>query len=70
MPIPAERWSRLKTLFAEITDRPEDEWSAAIEEACGDDDVLRAELESLLEVDRRASGSSAKRDLPEVEPQR
>jgi hypothetical protein len=68
MSITAERWSRLKTLFAQITDRPHEEWPAAVEQACGDDHALRAELESLLEGDRRASGFIAKRDLPGIEP--
>lgn len=66
----AERWSRLKMLFAEITDRPPEEWPLAVERACGDDHALRAELESLLDGDRRASGLAAQPALPRFEPLR
>ena len=37
----AERWERMKDLFAQALERPTEERLRFIEEACGDDDDLR-----------------------------
>lgn len=47
-PPPATRWSRIKTLFHEALERPAADRPAYLEEACGGDDELRREVESLL----------------------
>jgi len=44
----AERWSRLKELFAAALDLPRAERDAFLLEACGPDAELRAELAELL----------------------
>jgi non-specific serine/threonine protein kinase/serine/threonine-protein kinase len=44
----ADRWQQIKDLFASALGRPPDERSAFVREACGDDEALRVELESLL----------------------
>lgn len=49
-PLPAERWARVEALFAEALERPQGERSAWLAEACGDDETLRGEVESLLEA--------------------
>ncbi len=49
----AERWQRVRDVFAQVMDLPADERSRFIADACGDDAVLRTEVESLLEHDSR-----------------
>lgn len=43
-----ERWKRLDELFHEVLELPEERRSAFLDEACGDDVELRAELEELI----------------------
>ena len=48
-----ERMRRIEELFGAALDRPVDERDAFLDEACGDDADLRAELEDLLRRDER-----------------
>ena len=43
-----ERWEQIKDLFGSALEREPGERSAFLREACGEDESLRAELESLL----------------------
>lgn len=45
-----ERWSRIKDIFAAALDREPTQRASYVEEACGDDAELRAEVSSLLEA--------------------
>ncbi len=45
---PVERWERTKALFGDCLDAAPDARAALLVERCGDDDALRAEVESLL----------------------
>lgn len=51
----SSQWARLKACFAAIADLPAEHRAAAIDNACGSDAELRAELESLLAIDDRTS---------------
>jgi Tol biopolymer transport system component/tRNA A-37 threonylcarbamoyl transferase component Bud32 len=51
--IPA-RWERIKALFDAALDRPAEERSQFLAEACAEDDALRAEVERLLAEHDRA----------------
>jgi hypothetical protein len=46
-----ERWKRLDELFHQAVDLPKERRDAFLEEACGDDAELRAELEELIASD-------------------
>ena len=50
------RWRRLEEICQGALERPRHERSAYVREACGDDDALRREAESLLERDAQAGG--------------
>ena len=47
-PVSAERWRAIDAIFADAAERPSDERSAFIANACGADAELRSEVESLL----------------------
>lgn len=47
-------WERVKAIFLEAIDRPEEERRAFLAEACAGDEVLKAAVESLLAADHRA----------------
>ncbi len=49
------QWNRVQELFAAAADRPPQQRRAFLDQACGDDAELRAEVESLLEHDQAAS---------------
>ena len=49
-----ERWEQIGRLYAAASELPSESRAAFLRDACGDDDALRAELESLL-----ASGAAA-----------
>ena len=51
-----ERRQAVRRVFMEVADLPGDEREAALANACGDDAVLRAEVEALLQADARAGG--------------
>jgi serine/threonine-protein kinase len=55
-PAPSERFRRLKDLFAEALERPLAERAAFVEEACGADAALAAELRGLLEAHAHDDG--------------
>ena len=55
-PAPSERFRRLKRLFAEALERPPAERDAFIEETCGADAGLAAELRALLEAHANDGG--------------
>lgn len=44
-----ERWQQIKNLFDEVANQPTDKRSSYLEQACGGDEDLRLEVESLLE---------------------
>ena len=48
------RWQRIQSLFEELIDAREDERTARLDSACGDDQELRASVESLLRSDARS----------------
>ena len=54
------RWNRLKHVFQDVLDRPTEERSRFLDHACGDDRLLRAEVESLL-LNLRRAGDFAER---------
>jgi len=49
------QWQQIQELFEAAVDRPPQERRAFLDQACGDDPELRAEVESLLEHDEAAS---------------
>jgi eukaryotic-like serine/threonine-protein kinase len=48
-----ERWRQIDNIFSGAVDLPEREAANFLDSHCGDDPELRAEVEALLEVDRR-----------------
>jgi len=50
----SERWQRIREVFHRAVQRPAEEWPAFLDDACGDDTELRAEVESLLASHREA----------------
>jgi eukaryotic-like serine/threonine-protein kinase len=59
------RWERIQTLFHEVADLPEPEQRVFLKAACGDDDVLAADVLALVEEDARGA-SLLDRDLAQV----
>jgi len=51
-----ERWEQIERLYHDALELPPDGRAAFIDEACGDDQDLRREVESLLDCDERAQG--------------
>ena len=49
--MPDPRWTQLQALFGQAVALPEEERATFLDEACGDDAALRAELEALLRAD-------------------
>src|SRR5262245_28277849 len=43
-----EQWTKVKDLFEAVLDCAPDERSAFLAQACGDDELLRSEVESLI----------------------
>ena len=54
-------WSRVKTVFQSALEQPGDRRSSFVDQACGSDAHLRAEVESLL-IAHDAAGSFAATD--------
>jgi serine/threonine protein kinase len=54
----SEAWGKLKEAFAGALERPADERSAYLDFVCGQDNSLRAELESLLSAYENSNGLS------------
>jgi len=52
--VTAEAWQRIQEVFDRVLAAPPSDRSVVLAEACGGDDALRAEVESLLEFERRA----------------
>ena len=46
-----DRWSRIKAIFQAAVERPAGERAAFLDDAVGNDEVLRREVESLLAAD-------------------
>src|SRR5437763_7444612 len=61
----APSWDRVKEVFQEILERPPHERAAYVLALCGDDAVLRAEVESLLAT-HEAAGSFAEQPAIEL----
>ena len=53
-PTPSQRWKHVATLVGEALERPTHDRAAWLADACGGDDVLRREVESLLVADAGA----------------
>jgi serine/threonine protein kinase/tetratricopeptide (TPR) repeat protein len=53
----SDRWRKAEEIFNQAIDRPEAERDAWLRFACGDDEDLRLEVQSLLESDRAAAGA-------------
>jgi eukaryotic-like serine/threonine-protein kinase len=51
--MPASNWDRVEALFLRAVDLPREQQAAFLDEACGGDAELRAEVDSLLESDRK-----------------
>ncbi|WP_321472209.1 serine/threonine-protein kinase [uncultured Paludibaculum sp.] len=51
-----DRWERIQDLFVAAAGLPSSERRTFLDEACGDDDLLRAEVESLLDAEQGAGG--------------
>ncbi|HEU4954699.1 MAG TPA: serine/threonine-protein kinase, partial [Gemmatimonadales bacterium] len=51
-----ERWREVEELFESAVLRPPEERAAFLDRACGEDDALRREIESLLKADANATG--------------
>ena len=62
------RWERIQSLFHEVADLPEPEQRVFLKAACGDDDVLVADVLALVEEDARGA-SFLDRDLADVAQQ-
>jgi serine/threonine protein kinase/tetratricopeptide (TPR) repeat protein len=62
------RWERIQTLFHEVADLPVPEQRVFLKAACGEDDVLIADVLALVEEDARGS-SLLDRDLAQVAQQ-
>jgi eukaryotic-like serine/threonine-protein kinase len=62
------RFARLQSLFHDAMDRPEAERRTFVGDACGDDDVLRAEVLAMLEESARED-SLLDRDIGEIAQQ-
>ena len=54
MPPTGERWQRIEEVFARAVAAPPEQRAALLDAACGDDEELRAEVETLLAHDARA----------------
>jgi len=55
MTMDTNRWTQIQGLFHEAADLPKDEQRGYLASACGDDDVLLADVLALLEEDARSS---------------
>ena len=55
-----DQWDRVKQIFQSALDRAPRERSAFVREACGEDDRVRAEVESLLGAHQEAGGFAEK----------
>jgi serine/threonine protein kinase len=51
-----ERWVRVKELFEAAVDLDPNQRTALLDKECGDDEILRGEIESLLRSDERTDG--------------
>jgi serine/threonine-protein kinase len=49
-----ERWRQIESLYHAALDRDAGERAAFLQDACGADEALRREIESLFEVESRA----------------
>ena len=54
----ARRWARVKALLETALDRPAEERPAFLDEACGEDRALRADVDSLLHAHAAAAAGS------------
>ncbi|NBC15798.1 MAG: protein kinase [Bacteroidetes bacterium] len=62
----AARWQQVKAIFQEALERPPSERGAFLEDACGGDQELLAEVQSLLVSDEHAEGFL---DVPALDPE-
>ncbi|HEX8799183.1 MAG TPA: hypothetical protein VF772_11245, partial [Terriglobales bacterium] len=60
-----ERWQQIKNLFGAALERRPEERGAFLQEACGSDESLRAEVESLL-AEQQAVTTSAGPSAPSM----
>src|SRR5262249_48066059 len=52
-----ERWQQIKELFGAVLERSPDQRGAFLQQACGPDESLRAEVESLLAEEQTVATS-------------
>jgi serine/threonine protein kinase/tetratricopeptide (TPR) repeat protein len=52
--MPSHTWEQIENIFLQAADLPLAEQSAFLDHACGDDDELRREVQSLLDSDRKS----------------
>jgi eukaryotic-like serine/threonine-protein kinase len=57
--VPGDQWDRVKQIFQSALGRAPQERSAFVREACGEDDHVRAEVESLLLAHQEAGQFAA-----------
>ena len=65
MSIDADRFRRLEEVFGQVSAAPHAEQAALIDRLCGDDDRLRRDVESMLELEGDTGGFMAA-PLPEL----
>src|SRR6202167_6552192 len=60
-----ERWERIQSVFHDLADRPESDRAGLLQDACGGDDSLMADVAALLQEDGRGA-SVLDRDLTAI----
>jgi len=55
---PAERWAHVKSVFLAVIEQPENQRATYLTEACRGDEVLQAEVQSLLDCHHQVADSS------------
>ena len=66
--IDADRWGRIKAIFQATLDRDEDQRAAFLDETCGSDVELRAEVASLVSAHEQAGSFVAEPALASLDP--
>ena len=68
MSIDHQRWERIQRVFDAVVDLPDAEQAQVLNDQCGDDETLRAELESLLASHRSDSDELESSPIKFVDP--
>ncbi|MCP4661649.1 MAG: protein kinase, partial [bacterium] len=67
IPPGGRRWQRLKEIVGEALERPEPERDAYLDEVCGDDEGMRREAMSLIELEAPSADFLEESAMPRVE---